>query len=120
MTIALLVVCAWWPGAARAEDVVEVSATGEGITPDAARDDALRKALEQGGRVEISSYSQVDNFVLIRDTIYSRADGIITDYKILEQGAGMGGLLRIQKPRRDPQSGSGGIRGPAGRRKPDQ
>lgn len=92
MVIALLVVCAWSPGAARAEDIVEEVATGEGITPDAARDDALRKALEQGGRVEISSHSQVQDFVLIRDTIYSRADGIISDYKILEQGAGMGGI----------------------------
>jgi len=86
MMIVLLAVCAWWPGAARAQDVVEVSTLGEGITPDAACDDALRKALEQGGKVEISSRSQVADFVLIRDTIYSRADGIITDYKILDQG----------------------------------
>ena len=71
--------------------VVEVTATGEGITEDAARRDALRKALEQGGGVEISSHSEVDNFVLIRDSIYARAEGIVTDYKILSNELGAGG-----------------------------
>lgn len=90
--VTLLVVCAWWPSPTMAEDVVMVSVTGEGIAPDAARNDALRRALEEGGRVEISSYSQVANFQLIRDTIYSRAEGIVTDYQILDQGAGVGGV----------------------------
>lgn len=75
-----------------AQDFVEVTVSGQGPSDDAARDDALRKALEQGGRVEISSRSQVENFELIRDTIYSRADGIVTDYKILERGESAGGL----------------------------
>jgi len=74
------------------EDVVELTVTGQGISEDAARNDALRKALEQGGKVEISSHSQVENFALIRDTIYARADGIVTDYKILEQGDAAGGV----------------------------
>jgi hypothetical protein len=72
--------------------VVEVTVTGEGLSEDSARNDALRKALEQGGGVEISSHSQTENFQLIRDTIYARADGIITDYKILEQGDAAGGV----------------------------
>ena len=72
-------------------EVVEVTATGEGLTEDAARRDALRKALETGGGVEISSHSEVDNFVLIRDTIYARAEGIVTDYKILSNELGAGG-----------------------------
>jgi hypothetical protein len=74
------------------EDVVEVSVTGEGVSEDSARQDALRKALEQGGRSEIASRSEVDNYELIRDTIYARSDGIVTDYKILEQGDGVGGV----------------------------
>jgi copper chaperone CopZ len=73
------------------EDVVEVTVTGEGLSKEAARNDALRKALEQGGKAEIFSHSQVENFELIKDTIYSRAEGIVTDYKILEESEGMGG-----------------------------
>jgi hypothetical protein len=73
------------------DDIVEVPAMGEGISEDGARQDALRKALEKGGGVEISSHSQVENYQLIRDTIYARADGIVTDYKILEEGEAAGG-----------------------------
>lgn len=76
---------------AAAQDIVEVTVTGEGMTDDAAKNDALRRALEQGGQAEISSRSHVENFELVRDTIYARADGIVTDYKILEKGDGAGG-----------------------------
>ena len=78
--------------AAAQENVVEVAVTGEGMSEDSARNDALRKALEQGGGVEISSHSQAENFQLIRDTIYARAEGIVSDYKILEQGDAAGGV----------------------------
>jgi hypothetical protein len=74
------------------DDTVEVVATGEGITAEQARHAALRTALEKGGQVEISSHSNVENFELIRDTIYARADGIVTDYKILEEGDAAGGV----------------------------
>ena len=77
--------------AAVAEDIVVIEAQGEGISPDAAKKDALRKALEQGGKAEISSHSQTENFELVRDTIYARSEGIITDYKVLQEGAGVGG-----------------------------
>jgi len=87
-TVALVWACA----PAIANDIVEVTVTGEGMTKDGARHDALRRALEQGGGVEISSRSQVENFELIRDTVYTRAEGIVTDYKILDQGDAAGGV----------------------------
>lgn len=74
------------------QDFVEVTVTGQGLTEQVARNDALRQALEQGGKVEISSHSNVENFALIRDTIYARADGIVSDYQILEQGDAAGGV----------------------------
>ncbi len=77
--------------AAVAEDVVVVKVTGEGVDKDTALKAALRAALEQGGKQEISSYSQVENFELIRDTIYSKAEGLVTDYKIVDHGAAAGG-----------------------------
>jgi len=85
-------VLTWVCNPVLAADIVEVTVTGEGITEDGAKNDALRKALERGGGVEISSHSQVENFQLIRDTVYARAEGVITDYKILEQGDGAGGV----------------------------
>lgn len=85
-----LVWCSALPAVAQ-EEIVEVPATGEGLSEDSALKDALRRALEKGGGAEISSHSQVDNFQLIRDTVYARAEGIISDYKILEKGDGAGG-----------------------------
>ncbi len=75
------------------QDIEEVTVEGEGISKESARRDALRNALETAGRITISSHSQVDNFELIRDTIYSKAEGIVTDYKILDQREAAGGTF---------------------------
>lgn len=94
ITILLSSVCSmpvWAKG-----DIVEVTVSGEGLSEDAALRDALRRALEQGGGSEISSHSQVENFELIRDTIYARSEGIVSDYKILEKGEGAGGTVFVK------------------------
>ena len=72
-------------------EIVEVTVTGEGLTEETARHDALQKALKWGGSDQISSRSDVENFKLIRDTIYARAEGIVTDFRILETGDRAGG-----------------------------
>lgn len=68
-----------------------VHAEGEAMSAEAARRDALRDALEKGAANEISSFTEVENYQLIRDTIFSRADGIVTEYKVLQEGEGVGG-----------------------------
>ncbi len=93
LTRVVAMVVALSASVAAAEDVVVVDASGEGISQEAARDAALRDALEKGGKQEIASYSQVENFELIRDTVFSRAEGIVTDYKIVDEGRGMGGVF---------------------------
>lgn len=89
----LVAVACYMPVMAQDEPVV---VQGEGLSEDAALRDALRRALEQGGQAEISSHSQVENFELIRDTVYARAEGIISDYKILEKGEGAGGTVYVK------------------------
>ena len=78
------------PGEART-----VSVTAEGYNHDDALKRALRKALEQGAGVQIAAYSKVANYELLRDTIYSRAAGIVTDYRVLEEKEGAGGTVII-------------------------
>jgi hypothetical protein len=73
-----------------------VTVKGEALSEDAALRDALRRALEQGGSSEISSHSQVENFELIRDTVYARSEGIVSDYKITEKGEGAGGTYFVR------------------------
>lgn len=69
--------------------VVRVRA--QGVTRDDAVREALRKALEQGAGVQIASYSHTDNFALVRDTIYARAAGVVSEYRVIreERLAGM-------------------------------
>jgi len=90
----VLVACATTSTVFGQDDLVEVTVTGEGVTKDGARYDALRKAVEQAGKNEISSHSHVDNFELIRDTIYARAEGFVSDYKVLKWEDGVGGTKR--------------------------
>ncbi len=80
-----------WGRAQETAEVVEVEATGEGLSQESASRDALRRALEKGAGLEIASRSQTENFALIRDTIYARADGIVKDFKVLEEGEAAGG-----------------------------
>ena len=69
------------------EDVVTVTVKGIGLDKDSALKDALRKAVEKGGKIKLYSESKTENYVLVRDTILARASGLIKDYKIIAQGA---------------------------------
>ncbi len=68
-----------------------VRVTAEGYNRDDALKQALRKALEQGAEVQIAAYSQTRDFMLVRDTIYSRAAGIVSEYEIISEREGAGG-----------------------------
>ncbi len=93
-TLALGCLMAAWPtyaAMAADPDVVEKTVTGEGWDKDSCLKNALRKALEEGGKTEIYARSQVENFQLIKDTIVTRAVGIVKDYEVLkgpEEGVG--------------------------------
>jgi len=82
---------------AKADDVVEVTVEGEGRDEQEATKDALRKALEKGGKLEIFSDSKVENYQLMHDTIISRAEGIVTDYKLIGKPRKiMGGTVKVK------------------------
>ncbi len=72
-----------------------VTVKAEGYNRDDALKQALRKALEQGAGVQIAGFSQTENYALIRDTIYSRAAGIVREYKVLKEGEVAGGVWEV-------------------------
>lgn len=84
------------PNARADADVIVVEAEGEGLSKEEALKAALRAALEKGGRQEIFSDSKVENFQLMHDTIISRAQGIVKDYKILEEKRIVGGTWKTR------------------------
>ena len=75
-----------------AAEAKPVKVTAQGYSRDDALKQALRKALEQGASVQIASYSQTESYTLVRDTIYSRAAGIIRDYRIVSESEVAGGM----------------------------
>jgi hypothetical protein len=58
-------------------------------SPDIARDqalrDALRKAVEQGVGSFINAETRVQNFQLLDDRIYSRANGYVSSYRVINE-----------------------------------
>jgi len=73
-------------------DGVWVEDKGTGVTEEAALRDAMRNALGQGAGLEISSHSQTDNYELVRDAVYARADGLVSQVKVLGYSNAVGGL----------------------------
>lgn len=78
-----------------AEVTKPVRATGLGLIVEQdraaafeqARDAALREAVEEAMGTLISSHTQVHNFVLIEDNIFSRTEGYVRSFEIVEQAA---------------------------------
>ncbi|MBN2536942.1 hypothetical protein JXB37_01555 [candidate division WOR-3 bacterium] len=66
---------------------------GWDIARDAALDDALRKAVEQGVGAYIDAESRVENFQLLSDRIYSQTRGYVSSYRVITEGP-EGGLYR--------------------------
>jgi len=71
------------------EVMVEGVSSIEGGRKDIARDhaikDALRKAVEQAVGTFISSETVVENYEVLSDRIYSKAEGYVAEYKVLRE-----------------------------------
>ena len=62
--------------------LVEVTVRGQGMSQQEAMNDAKRKAVERGAGAEVFSNTTVQDFVLIKDTILTRAAGFVQSVKI--------------------------------------
>ena len=81
-------VCSLW-----AESLKRVQSTGLGLIVkgdraaafEEAKKNAMRQAVEEGVGVLLSSHTRVENFALIEDNIYTRTEGYVRAYKVLEE-----------------------------------
>jgi hypothetical protein len=62
-----------------------VTVTGRGPNRDAAISDAKRQAIEQVAGVALESYTQMENFQVLKDVVLARAKGYITSFSILTE-----------------------------------
>ncbi|MBN1971360.1 MAG: hypothetical protein JXR48_17835 [Candidatus Delongbacteria bacterium] len=75
------------------EEIVKVVASGYGSDIEIARKTALRNAVEQVLGAKIESETYVQNYVTIRDNIYSGSEGFVKSYKILWTDRDNGGTI---------------------------
>jgi hypothetical protein len=74
-----------------------IEVLGEGRTPDEARNNGFRVAVEQAVGAIIAAESEVNNNRLTRDEIISYASGYVTKYEILSQEPGGIGVKTAMK-----------------------
>lgn len=94
---AVLALLAAWTGGASVASAQTQSVTAEGtagilggdqgIARDNAIRDAQRKAVEQAVGAMIASETLVENFQVLRDSVYSKSQGYIQKYDIVKEGA---------------------------------
>ena len=76
-----------------AESVKRVESTGYGVIVkgdrvaayEEAKQNALRQAVEEGVGVLLSSHARVENFALIEDNIYTKTEGYVRTYDVLDE-----------------------------------
>lgn len=68
-----------------AQDITEVEAKGYGIERNDALQDALRNAIGQAAGVSISSETNVENFIVVKDAVATRTQGYINSYNIINE-----------------------------------
>jgi hypothetical protein len=68
-----------------AQNTMDVEAKGVGVKRDDALQDALRNAIGQAAGVAMTSSTQVENFVVIKDAIASKTSGYIVSYNVTKE-----------------------------------
>jgi len=85
-----------------AQEEIRVRSEGQSIAGNMAKAketalaDALRNAIRQGTGTEIASQSQMRNFILEYDQIFTQAFGFVKDYKVISQGYGRDGIYTVK------------------------
>jgi hypothetical protein len=67
------------------QNISQVHVKGVGLTRDEALQDALRAAVSQASGVVLASFTQVENFVTLKDAINTHTEGVVTKYTITKE-----------------------------------
>ena len=83
------------PAVKRGENLVEVTVTGSGTSKDEAIRDAKRKAIERAAGTFIYSQSNVQDFVLKKDTVLARAAGFVQAFEVTSTKESEDGIVTV-------------------------
>ncbi len=81
----LLLACAKLSSAQETDKIVTLVVSGQGKTPDEAKQNALRSAIEQAFGTFVSSNTEILNDNLVKDEIVSVANGNIQNFEVISE-----------------------------------
>lgn len=81
----LVVAALFWVAQCPVVAAQEVVVDGHGISREAAIHDALRQAVEQAVGTLVNSQTLVQNYMVLRDEVYTKSQGFVSDYSILSE-----------------------------------
>lgn len=64
------------------------------LARDGAVDDALRKAVEQAVGTMVSAETMVENYQVLKDSVYTKSAGYVKDYSVLDESM-VGNMVRV-------------------------
>jgi len=67
------------------QSLKEVEAKGVGLKRDDALQDALRNAVGQAAGVAITSETNMENFVVVRDAVSAKTEGYVASYSVIKE-----------------------------------
>ena len=76
--------------------LVEVTVLGQGTSEEDAISDAKRKAVEAGSGTLVYSESKTKDFVLIKDTVLTRATGFVQEFRQISKNTTEDGIVEIK------------------------
>ncbi|TWH46899.1 hypothetical protein [Sporomusa sp. KB1] len=80
-----VVAALFWAVQCSAVFAQEVVVDGRGISREAAIHDALRQAVEQAVGTLVNSQTLVQNYMVLRDEVYTKSQGFVSDYSVLTE-----------------------------------
>ena len=102
-TVGIVAVGLLWVAAAPAQEdvdagrqLIEVTVTGSGMDAEEAKRDGMRKAVEQVAGQVIYSQSKTRDFVLLKDTVLTRAAGFVHSHEVLETTKESDGIVHVK------------------------
>jgi hypothetical protein len=78
------------------DNLAEVIVVGQGMDKKEAIRDAQRRAIERAAGTYVFSESEVENFVLVRDTVLARSAGYVQGYDVLAEETSADGIVTVK------------------------
>ncbi len=92
----LIIIALLLPIVAISQNQSEVTVKGFGINRDDALQDALRNAVSSAAGVAVMAETSMENFVVVRDAVSTKASGYVSNYSVVSEKGGANYEINIK------------------------